>query len=121
MGNISIKINLTQFQAVVKPMPNKIGEMVDCVILPITKNHFFKGEKGVYVDLIAFERKDKKDGIKDTHSIKQSFPKEFFEGLTQEEKNSMPYIGGLIVWDENPTSSEKPIVTQSADDDGLPF
>jgi hypothetical protein len=119
MGNITIKINLTQFQSVIKPLPNKDGKMIDCVVLPIERNHFFKGEKGVYVDLIAFELKQKKEGMKDTHSIKQSFSKEYLEALSPEDKSALPFIGGLIVWDENP-SSEKPPVTQEPDDD-LPF
>ena len=119
MGNISIKINLTQFHSVIKPMPTQSGKIVDCVVLPIELNHFFKGEKGVYADLIAFELKQKKEGIKDTHSIKQSFSKDYLEALSQEEKNALPFIGGLVVWDENP-ASEKPPVVQKEDDD-LPF
>lgn len=120
MGNISIKINLTQFQSVIKPMKNAAGKMIDCVVLPIEGNHFFKGEKGVYVDLIAFELKNRKEGIKDTHSLKQSFSKEYLDALTQEQKNALPFIGGLIVWDENPASEKAP-VTQTDPDSDLPF
>ena len=105
--------------SVIKPMPNKEGKMIDCVVLPIEKNHFFKGDKGVYADLIAFELKQKKEGIRDTHSIKQSFSKEYLEALPQDERNALPFIGGLIVWDENP-ASEKPPVVQGENDD-LPF
>jgi hypothetical protein len=119
MGNISIKINLTQFKSVLMPLPNKNGVLLNCVVLPIEANHFFKGEKGVYCDLIAFELKQKKEGIKDTHSIKQSFSKEFLEALSQDEKNNLPFIGGLIVWDEN-SASEKPVI-ELKEDDGLPF
>jgi hypothetical protein len=119
MGNITIKLNLTQFHSVIKPMPTQSGKIVDCVILPIEKNHFFKGEKGVYADLIAFELKNKKEGIKDTHAIKQSFPKEYFEKLSQDEKNNLPFIGGLIVWDENYSSEKAPVIQNETDD--LPF
>jgi hypothetical protein len=116
MGNISIKLNLTQFHSVIKPMPTQSGKVVDCVVLPIEKNHFFKGEKGVYVDLIAFELKNKKEGIKDTHSLKQSFSKEYLEALSQDEKNALPFLGGLVVWDENSSSEKAPIVQDEKSD-----
>ena len=119
MGNITIKLNLTQFKSVLMPLPNKNGKLLDCVVLPIEANRFFKGEKGVYVDLIAFELKQKKEGIKDTHSIKQSYSKEYLESLTQEEKNNLPFLGGLVVWDENQANEKPPITIQ--EDDGLPF
>ena len=120
MGNISIKLNLTQFASVLKPIAGKDGKLIDCIVLPIEKNHFFKGEKGVYVDMIGFERKTKLEGSKDTHSIKQSFSKEYLESLTQDEKNGLPFLGSLIVWDENTGTSEKPPVVQDEKDD-LPF
>ncbi len=119
MGTISIKLNLTQFASVIKPMTGKDGKSVDCVVLPIDKNHFFRGEKGVYVDIIAFELKQKKEGIKDTHSLKQSFPKDYLEKLSQDEKNALPFLGGLIVWDESPASEKAPVVQNENDD--LPF
>lgn len=119
MGNITLKINLTQFHSVIKPLANKDGKMIDCVVLPIEANRFFKGDKGVYVDLIAFELKTKREGITDTHSIKQSFPKEYLESLSQDEKNELPFIGGLKVWDGSPVSEKTPIV--QTEDDGLPF
>ncbi len=119
MGNVTIKLNLTQFKSVIKPLPNREGKLIECVVLPIEGNHFFKGEKGVYVDLIAFELKQKKEGIKDTHSIKQSFSKEYLEALSQDEKNSLPFLGGLVVWDENPSSEKPPVVLDEISD--LPF
>lgn len=120
MGNITLKLNLTQFKSVIKPMPNASGKLIDCVVLPIEVNHFFRGEKGVYVDLIAFELKNKKEGMKDTHSLKQSFSKEYLESLTQDEKNALPFLGGLMVWDEN-YQSEKPPIVQTDPESDLPF
>jgi hypothetical protein len=119
MGNISIKLNLTQFHSVIKSLPGKDGKLIDCVVLPIELNHFFKGDKGVYADIIAFELKNKKEGIKDTHSLKQSFSKEYLENLSQDEKNALPFLGGLIVWDENPSSEKPPIIQDETSD--LPF
>lgn len=119
MGNITLKLNLTQFKSVIKPIPNASGKLIDCVVLPIKANHFFKGEKGVYVDLIAFQLKEKREGSKDSHTIKQSFPKDYLESLTQDEKNALPFIGSLAVWDEN-MSSEKPPVIQDEKSD-LPW
>ena len=119
MANITIKLNLTQFKSVIKTLPTQSGSLVDCVVLPIETNHFFRGEKGVYVDLIAFELKQKREDSKDTHSVKQSFSKEYLEQLSQEEKNNMPFIGSLVLWQENISSEKPPVILN--DDDDLPF
>jgi hypothetical protein len=118
---ITFKINLLQYQAAVMKIKNKVGIMTECVVIPIESNHLVKGEKGIYADFAAFEFKNKQENSKDTHLIKQSLPKEWFQGLTDEEKKAMPIFGNLRVWEERteqePTSSNIPI----DESDGLPF
>ena len=95
--NISIKINLRQLKSHVMPMKGKIG-MIDCIVIPIEANSLFIGEKGVYLDLQAWEIKEKKADRKQTHIIKQSFAKEVFDQLSDTQKQAIPIIGDAILW-----------------------
>ena len=119
MSRISGKINLMQFKAAIRKMKGESGE-VECLIIPIEKNNLFRGEKGIYLDLIAFEI-EKKGESKDTHLVKQSLPKNVRESMNEEELRTMPILGNLQVWGEftetEPTSS----MEVKEEDDDLPF
>ena len=112
MSRISGKINLLQLFAVRKMINGQAG-LTECLVIPIEKNKLFIGEKGVYLDLIAFEidPAKKKADSKDTHLIKQSFSKEVRESMGEEELKKLPILGGLQVWGEytesEPTSSNE--------------
>lgn len=95
--NISIKINLRQLKSHVMKLKGKDG-MVECLVLPIAENSLYAGEKGIYLDLQAWEIKEKKADRKDTHIIKQSYPKEVFDQLSDGQKQAIPIIGNAIVW-----------------------
>jgi hypothetical protein len=56
MSNLSIKLNLQNLVGAVRFEKGKDGP-VECIILPLEKNHFFKGEKGIYLDITGFEIK----------------------------------------------------------------
>jgi len=119
MSKISGKINLLSLKASIKLMKARSGEM-ECLVIPIELNNLFKGEKGVYLDFIGFELKEKKD--KDTHLVKQSLPKDVREKMTEEEQKTQPIIGNLAVWSDTlesgqPVSNSGPI----GEDDDLPF
>lgn len=114
------KINLLNLYSQKKMMKGKIGD-VECLIIPIEKNKLFVGEKGVYLDFIGFEIKEKKTDSKDTHLVKQSFSKEEREKMTEEQLRSVPILGNLCV---NLAFEEKPPIssTETADaDSDLPF
>lgn len=96
---ISGKINLMNLHAIRKMITGAAGP-VECIVIPIQKNKLFVGEKGVYLDLIAFEidpAKRKEKG--DSHLLKQSFSKEIREAMTEQELKDLPILGGLQVWD----------------------
>ena len=116
---ITGKLNLLNLFATRKMMKAQSGE-IECLIIPIVKNQLFVGEKGIYLDLIAFEVKDKKEG-KDTHLIKQSFSKEVREAMSDEELKAVPILGNLRISDgfqeKEPVSSTE---VQGEIDD-LPF
>lgn len=123
MSRISGKLNLLNLHGVVKMIPGKMGP-VECVVIPLEKNKLFKGEKGIYLDLIAFEiaHDKRREGSKDTHLVKQSFSKEVRESMTEEQIKALPILGSLQVWDEGFTESEPVSSSETlGEDDDLPF
>lgn len=105
----------------VKKIKTQSGE-IDCLVIPIDQNNLFKEEKGIYLDLIAFEVSTKKEGIKDTHLVKQSLAKEKREAMTEYELKAMPIIGNLAVWAEGGFAQE-PLINPEpiGETDNLPF
>jgi len=122
MGRISTKINLAGFKnaSILKMGKNKD---VDCIIIPIAQNNFFKSEKGaVYLDLIGFDIANPKADSKDTHIVKQSLSKDIQEKMTEEEKKAMPILGNHIVWDQtSSTGATESSAHVIATEDDLPF
>ena len=136
MANISSRINMTLLKHVRREMTGQGGKKIDCLIIPIDENHLYKGEKGVYLDLTSIEIKDKSKqapGQKDTHLIKQTLPKDFYETLTDEQKQSYPILGNTIDWSKvapsEPQPAQSATLSESAVDayndadgpDDLPF
>lgn len=118
---ITLNLNLGNLKSTIRTLKGKSGD-VECIIIPINENNLFKGQKGVYLKVVAFELKEKKDGRKDTHLLKQSFTVEEIEKMTEEQKNAIPLLGGLIDWDKTTEvneSNEIENVEIPADD--LPF
>lgn len=120
MSRISGKLNLLQLHAVRKMITGKLGA-VECLVIPIERNKLFVGEKGIYLDLIAFEIEKPREGSKDTHLVKQSFSKEIRESMPEEELKSMPIIGNFQVWDGQSESEPKSSNVLQKEEDDLPF
>lgn len=122
MSNISININLRQLKSAVRTMKGESGQ-IECLVIPIKQNHLVIGEKGVYLDLQAWELKEKKADRKDTHLIKQNLPKEVFEKMTDKEKMTIPIIGNLIVWGYSEPAPVNVEISETAEgtDGDLPF
>ena len=120
MSRISSKLNLLQLYAVRKMITGKMGA-VECVVIPIEKNRLCVGEKGIYLDLIAFEIEKPKEGSKDTHLIKQSFSKEVREEIGEDELKKLPILGNHQVWDGQVESEPKSSVVLQNEEDDLPF
>lgn len=82
MSNLSIKINLSKIPGTIfTKLTGKSGQKKDCIVIPVEDCHLFVGEKGVYLDLSAYEFKEQK--YSDTHMVKQSFSKEQIEEIKQ--------------------------------------
>lgn len=101
---------------------------IECIVIPIEKNHLFKSDKGnVYLDIVAFEQKvpqtDKDGAITQTHLVKQSLPKEIREKQTKEEKMAQPIIGSLCILGKNITERQAIVDKDLGEptEDDLPF
>ena len=99
---ITAKLNLRQLEHAIMKTP--IGNEV--IVIPIEKNNLFKGEKGIYLDLVGFEIKKPGEGQKDTHILKQSFSKEKLEKMTDDEKKALPILGNATVMTGSGSRSE---------------
>ena len=100
MSNISIKINLGSLIHGKTEVLDKNGNMQECLVVPINLNKIVKGNKGYYLDLVAWPYENKPENSKDTHYIKQSLSKEERESMSDEEKRNQKFFGNLIVWDQ---------------------
>ena len=122
MSNYGIKINLTKIKE--HFLQNIKGNTMTkrCICIPLDALGIYEGEKGIYLDLVAFEYKEPK--FADTHMVKISIPKEIVDAMTEEEKNAQPIVGGLkpIVAAER-KKTEIPGTTEATAEDGndLPF
>lgn len=136
MANISIKLNMTQLKHVTREMTGKDGvTKVKCLIIPISENMIYEGEKGAYLNLTAIEIKDRSKMSatqKDTHLVKQDIPKDKYDLMTDEERQSLPILGNAILWGrQEPAPVQSSELSESAvdayndnnkdDDSDLPF
>ena len=112
-----MNINLAKFKHAI----TKTKKGTNCIVLPIEDNDFVLGKNNdVYLDLIAFEIKNKKPDQLNTHLLKQSIPKEKYEKLTDEEKTQKPIIGNAKLTDDFDNSNNNNNFTEEIDNK-LPF
>lgn len=119
MANFNLKIDLGKFWGA-RVTTTKSGEEV--VVIPIAENYLTKGKNGsVYANLQATEKKQL-GTYGDSHFIKPRFSKEAFANLTEEQRNSIPFVGAVYAptnnytnnngggYNNNPQPSYKPAV-----------
>ena len=124
MSYLKSSINLMKLKNTgITVLDSKSGVSKKCLIIPIKDNRLFVTDKGVYLNLIAFES-DKLEGA--SHLIKQSFSKEELDKMSEEEKNNMPILGSIYKPADPkgesysvPQNTEAPVVSAPKDD--LPF
>ena len=98
MANFNLKINLGSFCGA-KVTTTKSGEEV--IVIPIAENHLMKGKNGsVYANLQATEKKTLGQ-FGDSHFIKPRFSKDEFASLTDEQRNSIPFVGSVYAPQNN--------------------
>lgn len=98
MANFNLKIDLGKFWGA-KVITTKSGEEV--VVIPIAENYLTKGKNGsVYANLQATEKKAAGQ-FGDSHFIKPRFNKEQYIALTDEQRNSIPFVGAVYAPQNN--------------------
>lgn len=120
MGNITSTITLSAFKnaVVIKHGKNKD---VECLLIPLDQNGLKNGEYGVQFETVGFPFDNKGKG-KATHIIKQSFPKDVLDKMSEEEKKAMPIFGNHVDWDKASGSGQAAQApAPSVDEDSLPF
>jgi hypothetical protein len=120
MSNISIDLNLRQLKHAIFTT----AKGTECILLPIDENQFIRGEKGIYLNATGFEIKNKVGDSKNTHLVKQTFKKEVYEKMSDEQKKELPILGNLIVWsgsksEPEPNTMQEDFGKDATDD--LPF
>lgn len=119
-GNISSNLDLSKFKnaVVIKHGKNKD---VECLLIPLAQNGLENGEYGVRFETVGFSYDNKGKG-KSTHIIKQSFPKDVMEKMSEEEKKAMPIFGNHVNWDQvNGGGESNTAPAPQVDEDSLPF
>ena len=120
---ITGKINLAALTHVeMVKTSSKTKKEVKGIFIPYEVNSIFQGEKGKYLNIIAFPLKETRDY--DTHLVKQSLPKDIYEKMSDEEKNAMPIIGNMSIKDSAPAANNNASEGKTFDadgDDDLPF
>ena len=98
MANFNLKIDLGRFWGA-KVITTKSGEEV--VVIPIAENCLTKGKNGsVYANLQATEKKTLGQ-FGDSHFIKPRFSRDAFANLTDEQRNSIPFVGSVYAPQNN--------------------
>ena len=124
MTNFSIKTDLLKVKgAFVTNLKGKTATK-RCLVIPIDEGGLFLGEKGVYLNLTAFEMREERYG--DTHVVKQSLPKDVYQALSEEERNAQPLLGSLKPLEPAPAKQMQVSRTTDAataveEPDDLPF
>lgn len=124
MANFSIRTDLLKLKnSFVTKLKGKSATKT-CLVIPIEDARLFLGKKGVYLDLTAIEMKEER--YSDTHIVKQSFQKEVYQSLSEEEKSALPIFGTLKPLVSAPAkqmevSNSMDASTAIEDNDDLPF
>ena len=93
MGNFSIKEDLLKLKGAFITNFKGRTETKRCLVIPVDDSGLYVGEKGVNLNLTAIEMENPQ--YKETHCIKQSLDKEIYEALSEEQRQSLPIIGGM--------------------------
>lgn len=90
----NIKLNLLNLRNAAITRIKGAQETKLCLVVPIEDNWLYVGEKGVYLDLTAFELRDAgRNG--ETHLLKRSLPRNAYKTMSEEERRTQPLLGSM--------------------------
>jgi hypothetical protein len=121
MANFGIRIDLLKLKGAF--MRNLKGQTATkrCLIIPVDEcEGMFLGEKGCYLSLTAIEMQNPQ--YNETHCVKADVPREQRETMTEEERRSLPILGGMReIKPKAPQSMQVQGTLGQNDIDDLPF
>lgn len=92
MANFNLTIDLSKFWGA-KVVTTKSGDEV--IVIPIEENRFKKTAKGSIMAYLQATEKKQVGQYGDTHFIKPRFTKDAFVSLTDEQRDSIPFVGSV--------------------------
>lgn len=115
---ITIKLNLRQLKHAMTTTPK--GNR--CIIIPVDENKLFVGkdEKAIYLDVVGFDYTPKNADDKNTHLLKQSFPKDYLAALSEEQRKLLPILGNARVSGAAERSDPEPQTAGEVAPEALP-
>lgn len=117
--NYNIKLDLQKLTGAFLANLKGKTETKKCLCIPVDEAGLFIGEKGTYLDLVAWAVKEPKEGR--THLLKQSISKEIWENLSEEAKKSQPILGDFKEMQAKGQDVKETIQASCTDDTDLPF
>lgn len=76
-----------------------------CIVIPIDDNHIFTGKDSAYLSLTGYPY----DGRNNTtHLVKQTFPKEAYQAMTEAQRRATPIVGDIKPWATSTPKSTNP-------------
>ena len=125
--NYKIKLNLKALKNAFVTRINGKTTAKTCLVIPIQDANLYLGEKGCYLKINAWENKDGAVGkFGDTHWLIQSFEKEAYDQMSEEERRALPFLGNMQPRQVQPSAAAMAAVTSTTtvaegSEDDLPF
>lgn len=110
MDNFKIKLDLQKLNgAFLHNLQGKTGTK-RCLVIPVDDANLFVGQKGTYLDIIAYSKDNPKFG--ESHNLRQSISGDKYNSMTDEEKKAIPYIGDMRVMTQQSNSPQNTVQPQ---------
>lgn len=92
MANFNLSIDLAKFWGATV---TKTNSGIDVLVIPIEENKLKRTAKGAVMAYLQATEKKQIGAYGDTHFIKPRLTKEAFASLSDEQRNSIPFVGSV--------------------------
>ena len=119
IGHFREKINLSLLDGAVTGNCLLGGRRKRCIIIPVADGKLHEDDRGVWVDLAGIRVAN---AFEHSHLLKQQLPREVLNGMTAEERKSLPVLGAVTPFCPNrdfiaPEVMDVKIVVGTVDDE----
>ena len=124
MSNYNIKTDLRKVRGAFVCNIKGKAETKACLCIPLDSPDLYSGERGVYLDLTAWETQNNQYG--DTHMLRVRVSKDRYNAMSDEERRGLPIVGNMrpVQSGVEQQAAAQPAATAARMDDGdddLPF